>query len=112
MTSMLHFVQRVLAALPFVSVVLVGHASAEYRCTAPEQLTNAETRACELAQQDSPGALIRFVNRTKGSYNLVADDYVSQADVERWSQLKHDDNEDSPEVAKARGDSIDALKPE
>jgi hypothetical protein len=112
MTSRLEFVRRVLAALPLVSVVLVGHVSAEYRCAAPEQLTNAETRACELAQQDSPGALIRFVNRTKGSYNLYADDYVSQADVERWDRLKHDADEDSPEMAKTRSDSMDALQPE
>ena len=112
MTITFEFVQRVLRVLPLVTAVLAGHALAEYRCAAPEQLTNAETQACELALQDSPSALIRFVNRTKGSYNLCADDYVSQADVERWNQLKHDAGGDSPEMAKARGDSMDALKPE
>ena len=79
-------------------------AHAEYRCATPEQLTNAEKQACELARQDTPDALIHFVNRTKGTYNLLADDYVSKADTERWELAKSKAPADSPAAAKARTD--------
>jgi hypothetical protein len=105
-------VARWILASPIVAAVLSTSAFAEYRCASPEQLTDAETRACELAQHDSPDALIHFVNQTKGIYNLYPDDYVSQADVERWDLAKRSGDEDSPAIAKAKSDSTDALKTE
>jgi hypothetical protein len=92
-------------ALP--AAVLSATAFAEYRCARPEQLANAEVRACALAQQDSPDALIRFVNRTKVIYGLYAGDYVSSADVERWEGVRRGDAEDSAAIAKAKSDTRD-----
>jgi hypothetical protein len=72
-------------------------AHAEYRCAGPEQLSYPEQRACTLAQQDTPDALIHFVKRTKSIYNLYLDDFVSKADVERW------------ELARARKDEVESI---
>lgn len=93
------------------AAALSATALAEYRCATPELLTNAELRACDLAQQDSPDALVRFVNRSKGISNLYADDYVSKADGERWELEKRAGTEDSP-IAKAKGDAKDASRTE
>ena len=67
----------------------------------PEQLTNAETKACELARQDTPDALIHFINRMKGVDNLYVNDYVSKADAERWEVAKLKGTPYSPAVARA-----------
>jgi hypothetical protein len=62
-------------------------------------------RACELARRDTPDAFIHFVNRTKGIFDLYADDYVSKADVERWETAKRAEAQNSPAGAKAKGDT-------
>ena len=80
-------------------------AHAEYRCAVPGQLTNAEKRACKLAQQDSPAGLIHFVNRTKSIYGLYSDDYVTRADVERWELVKREAAPDMPSLAKFKSDT-------
>ena len=80
-------------------------ARAEYRCATPERLSYEETRACELARQNTPEALIHFVNRTKAIYNLYVNDYVGKADAERWELAEHRGNLDSPSLAKAKGDT-------
>ena len=85
------------------ATILCATARAEYRCATPQQLDSAETRACQLAQQDTPEALIRFVNRTKAIYNLYVNDYVSEADVQRWEMAKQKAEPDSASVAKAAG---------
>jgi hypothetical protein len=99
-----------IAAAAVAAGALSAPARAEYRCTTPERLSNAETRACELAQQDTPNALIHFVNRTKGIYDLYVNDYVSKADVERWELAKHKGEADSPTVAKAGSNMNDVSK--
>jgi hypothetical protein len=90
------------AAITLAATLLCATAHAEYRCATPEQLSNAEKQACELARQDTPDALIHFVNRTKGTYNLYIDDYVSKADGDRWELAKHRQSPGSPEVARAK----------
>jgi len=97
---------RWIAAAVVLSItVICAPVSAEYRCAAPEQLTNAEKTACELARQDSPDALTHFVNRTKAIYNLLVDDYVSNADVKRWEAARSNVAPDSSAAAKVRIDT-------
>ncbi len=74
----------IVLAVAAVAATMALGAHAEYRCAKPEQLSAPERRACALAQQDTPDALIHFVNRTKSIYSLYLDDFVSTADVERW----------------------------
>ena len=65
-------------------------AVAEYRCGTPGLLTLWEKRACDLARQDTPDALIRFVhsiNRIGAGLNVYA--YVSDADDRRWDVASH-----------------------
>ncbi len=60
-------------------------AVAEYRCGNPGLLTLWEKRACDLARQNTPDALIHFVhsiNRIGAGLNVYA--YVSDADDRRW----------------------------
>jgi hypothetical protein len=92
-----------------LAAALSAMAFADYRCGTPEQLTNAEVRACELAQQDSPAALIRFVNRTKAIYNLYADDYASPGDEARWELTQRRGAQDPAAIAKAKSDAKDVL---
>jgi hypothetical protein len=96
---------RIAFAVAIVAATVSTGVHAEYRCATPERLTNEETRACELARQDSPDALIHFVNRTKAIYNLYANDYVSQADVERWELAKRKEAPDAPAIAKMKADA-------
>ncbi len=63
-------------------------AHAEYRCATPAQLTNAERRACELAELDRPDQLRQFIERTSSIYGLYFYDYVSQRDVDRWDSAR------------------------
>jgi hypothetical protein len=92
-------------AVGIVAASVSTGAQAEYRCATPERLTNEEARACELARQDSPDALIHFVNRTKAIYDLYVNDYVSKADVERWELAKSKEAPDAPAIAKMKADA-------
>ena len=88
------FANRTAKTLPWIAAAAVATmalsrtAYAEYRCATPERLSNAEKRACQLARQDSPGALIHFVRSTRGVYDLYLPYYVSEADAERWELVK------------------------
>ncbi|HEY4037604.1 MAG TPA: hypothetical protein VGM15_02185 [Burkholderiaceae bacterium] len=73
-------------------------AQAEYRCATPGLLTYGEVRACELARRETPHALIHYINRTKGTYGLYVNDYVSDADVERWEVARQKAQPASPNV--------------
>ena len=79
---------RISCAVAAVAATLAMSAHAEYRCATPQQLTRAEAGACELARQDTPDALVRFVTQTKGIDNLYLNDYVSNADVQRWDEAR------------------------
>lgn len=89
-------------SLAIAALATLGSAAAqaEYRCAKPGLLTIGEVRACELARQASPAALIHFVNRTKGTYGLYVNDYVSDVDVDRWDVTNRKDEPASPAVAK------------
>ena len=93
------------AVAALAATTLSTTAYAEYRCATPERLALGEKKACELARQDAPDALIHFVNRTKAVYGLYVNDYVSQADVERWDLARRNGTADSPAVAKAKNDT-------
>ncbi|HEX4596402.1 MAG TPA: hypothetical protein VH278_01330 [Burkholderiaceae bacterium] len=87
-----------------IAVVAAGAAAcamahAEYRCATPDLLSYEEVRACELARRDMPDALIHYVNRTKVIYGLYVNDYVGDADVERWEAARQKAQPGSPEVA-------------
>jgi hypothetical protein len=62
-------------------------AHAEYLCKEPP--TQADRKACELARQDSPAALIHFIERTNAVYHLYLPDYVSDADAARWELARN-----------------------
>jgi hypothetical protein len=96
---------RMSGAAAVAALALSAPASAEYRCAAAGGLAAGEKKACELARRHSPDALVQFVNRTKGTYGLAVDDYVSQADADRWEQAKqHPVIDDSPTIAKVKND--------
>ena len=68
-----------------VAMTISTSAHAEDRCTAPGSLTPWEQRACELARQDTPYALMHFFRRmNRINEGLNINDYVSKADAERW----------------------------
>jgi len=92
-----------LAAGAIAAAVSVG-AHAEYRCATPGILLLPERHACELAQQGAPDALVHFVNRTKGTYNLYVYDYVKDADADRSQQSKQFEAPSSMNVAEVMGD--------
>lgn len=79
-----------LLAVAGVAAMACAAAQAEYRCAKPQQLSHDETRACQLARQDIPDALIHFVNRTKPIYGLYLNDYVSSRDVDRWDTVQQE----------------------
>lgn len=104
---------RWIALATGIAIAVLSTATyAEYRCARPEQLTVGETRACELARQDSPDALIHFINRTQGVYNLYVNDYVSKADANRWEEARHKTGAEPTAVAKAKGDAKGGAAPE
>jgi hypothetical protein len=75
--------RSILAVIVAMAVSTAAHA--EYRCSTPGLLTNWEQRACELARQNTPDALIHFIhsiNRIGAA--LIVDDYASNADGKRW----------------------------
>jgi hypothetical protein len=78
-----------LATILAMAISTSAHADAsavaEYRCSTPGLLTLWEKRACDLARQNTPDELIRFVhsiNRIGAGLNVYA--YVSDADDRRW----------------------------
>jgi hypothetical protein len=73
----------ILALIVAMAISTTVHA--EGRCGTPELLTSWEQRACELARQNTPDALIHFIHRMKMiNAGLNIHDYVGQADAERW----------------------------
>jgi hypothetical protein len=75
-------------------------AQAEYRCSTPRLLTAWEQRACELARQDAPYALMHFfriMNRT--DEGLKIDDYVGKADAQRWELARQKTRPEAPSNA-------------
>jgi len=78
-----------LATILAMAISTSAHADAsavtEYRCSTPGLLTLWERRACDLAHQNTPDALIHFIhsiNRIGAGLNVYA--YVSDADDRRW----------------------------
>lgn len=94
---------RIPIAIAALATIASAAARGEYRCATPAQLQPAEQRACGLARQGTPDALIHFVNRTKAIYGLYVNDYVSEADVDRWERARERAEPGSPAVAKAVG---------
>jgi hypothetical protein len=85
MTNTSKTVLRISTAVALVTAALSTTVHAEYRCATPGLLTLGEKRACELAREDTPDALIHFIHSTKAIYpGLKIDDYVGKADTERW----------------------------
>jgi hypothetical protein len=91
-------VATALAATTFLSTA----AYAEYRCATPGLLWLGEKKACELARQPTPDALVRFVHRTQGTYNLYINDYVDDGAGARWHQAKQSAIHHSTKVAEAK----------
>ena len=78
-----HATRSILAMIAAMGISTAAHA--EYRCSTPGSLTVWENRACELARQDAPSALIHFIHRLNIiNAGLYIDDYVGKADAERW----------------------------
>jgi hypothetical protein len=85
----------ILAIIVAMAVSTAAHA--EYRCSTPESLTAWEQRACELAYQDTPDALIHFVHRMNTiNARLYIDDYVGRPDAERWELAKEETRPEAP----------------
>lgn len=97
-----------LLMLATAAAVIPVAAHAEYRCGTPERLTQEEQRACTLARQDSPDALIRFVNRTRNMYNLVVEDYISASDAKRWDRTAQAATKAAPALASLPGNPGEA----
>jgi hypothetical protein len=75
----------ILAMILAMGISTAAHA--EYRCSTPGLLTLWEVRACELARQDTPDALIHYIHRiNEVNAGLYIYDYVGSADAERWEQ--------------------------
>ncbi len=78
-------VRRISLALAVINAAICTTVHAEYRCSTPQLLTMWEQRACELARQDTPDALIHFIHRINMiNAGLNIDDYVGKVDAERW----------------------------
>ena len=85
-----------------VAMAISTPARAEYRCSTPWLLTLWEKRACELARQDTPDALIRYVHGiNKVSAGLNIDDYVGKADAERWELARQNPHPEASASAAA-----------
>jgi len=83
---------RISFAVAAVAATVSMGAHAEYRCATPAQLTNAERRACELAELDRPDQLRQFIERTSSIYGLHFYDYVSQRNVDSWDSARGPEN--------------------
>jgi hypothetical protein len=99
---------RMSAAAALAVTALSAHA--EYRCATPGLLWLGERKACELAQQPTPDALVHFIHRTVGVYNLYIYDYVNDSDGARWEQAKRQTVPSSAAVAEAKRDTGKASK--
>lgn len=96
---------RVSAAVA-VAAALSTTAHAAYRCAAPEQLGNAEATACKLAKEDSPEALVHYVQRSHAVFSdLSVNDYVTEADAKRW-EIAAAQKSGSPAVAAAKTPAV------
>jgi hypothetical protein len=85
----------ILAIIVAMAVSTAAHA--EYRCITPESLTIWERRACALARQDTPNALIHFVHRMNTiNAGLYIDNYVGRADAERWELAEEKTRPEAP----------------
>lgn len=83
----------ILAMIVAMAISTSAHADAsavaEYRCATPGLLTIWEKRACDLARQSSPDALIHFVhsiNNIGAGLNIYS--YVNDADDRRWEMAR------------------------
>jgi hypothetical protein len=70
-------------AVAVLAASLSSGARAEFVCNAPS--TPEDKRACELARQDRPDELRLFIQRTSSIYGLYFYDYVTEANVNRWT---------------------------
>jgi len=85
MTNTSRTVLPISLAFALVNAAIPTKGHAEYRCSTPGLLTLWEQRACELARQDTPDALIHFIHRINViNAGLNLDDYISKADAQRW----------------------------
>ena len=87
--------RSILAVIVAMAVSTAAHA--EYRCNTPGLLNATEQRACELARQDTPHALIHYIHRMNTiNAGLYIDDYVGKADAERWDLAKQNTRPEAP----------------
>jgi hypothetical protein len=94
----------ILAMIVAMAVSTTAHA--EYRCSTPGSLTPWEQRACELARQDTPDALIHYIHRmNRINAGLYVNDYVGKADAERWELAKQKTRPEQLGSATANGSS-------
>jgi hypothetical protein len=110
MTNTSRAVLRMSAAAALAATALSTAAYAEYRCATPGLLLLGEKQACELAKQATPDELVRFVHRTRGTYNLYVYDYVNDVDGARWEQAKHHAVPNTDAVAEGKSDVKKAPK--
>jgi len=97
--------------LAIIVAMGVSTAHAEYRCSTPGLLTPWEVRACELARQDTPDALIHYVHSiNKVDAGLYIHDYVGNADAERWEQARQEARLEPPGSATANSSIKDTEK--
>jgi hypothetical protein len=94
-----------------VAMAVSTAAHAEYRCSTPELLTQWEQRACELARQDTPDALVHYIHRMNTiNAGLYIDDYVGKADTERWELARQKTRPEAPRDAPANSLAKDTGK--
>jgi hypothetical protein len=80
---------RSILAMIVVAMAISTAAHAANRCSTPGSLTLWEVRACELARQDTPDELVRYVHKMNMiNAGLYINDYVGMADAERWALAK------------------------
>lgn len=102
MTNTSRVALRMSAAATLAAMALCSAAHAEYRCSTPGLLLLEERKACELARESKLDALIHFVHRTKGTYNLYIYDYVNDQEGSRWGQARHNAVAHPTNLAKAK----------
>jgi hypothetical protein len=99
----------ILAIIVAMAVSTAAHA--EDRCSTPGSLTQWEQRACELARQDTPDALVHYVHRMNTiNAGLYIEDYVGKADTERWELARQKMRPESPRGATANSLAKDTGK--
>jgi hypothetical protein len=99
----------ILAMIVAMAVSTAAHA--EYRCSTPGSLTLWEVRACELARQDTPDALVQYIHRMNTiNAGLNIDDYVGKADAERWELARQKMRPEPPDSAAGKNLAKDTEK--